>query len=80
MVKVLDQTAPALSQERTLNFEWGVLEPQWIFLGLKNRMLILFIIAVNDLFLLWRAYIIFNTMKYILLTFLPDFFNSILGA
>ena len=30
MVKILDQTAPALSQEHTLNFEWGVVEPQWI--------------------------------------------------
>ena len=35
MVKVLDQTAPALNQERTLNFEWGVVEPQWILLGLN---------------------------------------------
>ena len=34
MVKVLDQTAPALSQERTLNFEWDVVKPQWILLGL----------------------------------------------
>ena len=34
MLKVLDQTAPALSQERTLNFEWGVVKPQWILLGL----------------------------------------------
>ena len=37
MVKVLDQTVPALSLERTLNFEWGVVEPQWILLGLINN-------------------------------------------
>ena len=36
MVKVLDQTAPALSQERALNFEWGVVKPQQILLGLRT--------------------------------------------
>ena len=39
MVKVLDQTAPALSQERTLNFEWCVVERQWILLGLMYNYL-----------------------------------------
>ena len=42
MVNVLGQTAPALSQERTLNFEWGVVEPQWILLGLNIYLILKF--------------------------------------
>ena len=42
MVKALDQSATTLSQERTLNFDWGVVEPQWIVLGLKLDKMYLF--------------------------------------
>ena len=58
MVKVLDQSATTLSQERSLNLDWGVVEPQWIVLGLRKNHFLFY--SQKFLLFLYNYYRIFN--------------------